>query len=48
MLNYVPGLFKQVKVDVGGYGIIWNDELDLECNELYFEGVTVKNKPSVI
>ena len=47
MLSYVPGLFKQVQVDVGGYGIIWNDELDLDCNELYFEGVTVKNKPSV-
>lgn len=26
----VKGLFEQVRVDVGGYGIIWNDELDLE------------------
>jgi hypothetical protein len=31
----VKGLFNQVKVDAGGYGISWNDELDLSCNELY-------------
>ena len=38
MLNYVPGLFEQVKVDTGGYGIIWNDEIDLACDELYENG----------
>ena len=38
---YIPGLFEQVKVDSGGYGISWNDELDLSCNELYYNGVTV-------
>ena len=32
-------LFKKVKVDVGGYGIIWNDDLDLACNELWYNGV---------
>lgn len=31
--NYT--LFETVKVDVGGYGIIWNDELDISCDELY-------------
>ena len=29
------GLFEQVKVDNGGYGISWNDEIDLSCNELW-------------
>ena len=29
-----PELFASVKVDVGGYGIIWNDTLDLSCDEL--------------
>ncbi len=38
MLNYVNGLFEQVRVDSGGYGIIWNNELDLDCNELYYNG----------
>ena len=28
-------LFYSVKVDKGGYGIVWNDDLDLSCNELF-------------
>lgn len=28
-------LFNSVKVDAGGYGIIWNNELDLSCDELW-------------
>ena len=38
MLDYVTGLFELVRVDAGGYGIIWNDELDLDYNELYYNG----------
>ena len=34
----VDGLFEQVKVDAGGYGISWNDDIDLSCNELYEGG----------
>ncbi|MDR3048378.1 MAG: DUF2442 domain-containing protein [Elusimicrobiota bacterium] len=34
----VKGLFEQVKVDKGGYGIMWNSKLDLSCNELYENG----------
>ena len=26
-------LFGQVRVDGGGYGVIWNDDLDLSCDE---------------
>jgi hypothetical protein len=32
--------FKRVKVDSGGYGIIWNDEIDLAESELWINGVT--------
>ena len=35
-------LFKQVFVDVGGCGIVWNDEIDLSCEELWENGVEVK------
>ena len=28
-------LFYSVKVDKNGYGIVWNDNLDLSCNELF-------------
>lgn len=37
-LKNIDGLFEQVKVDNGGYGISWNDEIDLECEELWEHG----------
>ena len=37
-LKNVKGLFSQVKVDKGGYGISWNDEIDLSCDELWENG----------
>lgn len=33
--------FFGVSVDVGGYGIIWNDNLDLSCDELWENGIQV-------
>lgn len=33
-----PGLFQQVKVDIGGYGISWNEKLDLSSNEIWENG----------
>ena len=33
--------FFNVAVDVGGYGIVWNDDLDLSCDELWENGVQV-------
>ena len=40
-LKYDIQLFNCVEVDVGGYGIIWNDDLDLSCDELWENDVTV-------
>lgn len=37
-----PEEFSCVTVDVGGYGIIWNDDLDLSCDELWENGVKVE------
>ena len=37
-----PELFTSVEVDVGGYGIIWRDDLDLSCDELFENGVAVQ------
>ena len=36
-----PAEFACVTVDVGGYGIVWNDDLDLSCDELWENGVQV-------
>ena len=35
-------LFEKVEVDQGGYGISWNDDIDLSCNELFENGKQVK------
>ena len=37
-----PAEFTCVTVDVGGYGIIWNDDLDLSCDELWENGTVVE------
>ena len=34
-------LFYCVETDVGGYGIIWGDELDLSCDELWANGTQI-------
>lgn len=41
-LASVKGLFEQVKVDTGGYGISWNDDIDLSCNELWENGKPIE------
>ena len=33
-LEHNEDLFSNVKVDVGGYGVYWNDELDIAADEL--------------
>jgi len=38
-LQTITGLYTCVQVDDGGYGISWNDEIDLSCDELYENGV---------
>lgn len=37
-LRDIPELYKQVKIDSGDYGISWNEEIDLEGNELRENG----------
>ena len=35
-------LLCEVRVDAGGYGIVWNDDLDLSCDELWEHGQTIQ------
>lgn len=41
-LHYNPAEFNGVVVDSGGYGIVWNDDLDLSCDELWDNGTIVE------
>lgn len=37
-----PEEFYCASVDVGGYGVVWNDDLDISCDELWERGTTVE------
>lgn len=37
------GLFEKISVDVGGYGISWNDELDLSSDDIGDDGELTGN-----
>ena len=41
-LKNAPDLFGSVYVDRGGYGIVWNDDIDISCDELWANGVEIK------
>lgn len=36
------GLFKKAHVGIDGYAIIWNDDIDLACDEIYENGTIIK------
>ena len=38
-LTSVKGLYECAKIDIGGFGIVWNDELDLSADGLYERGI---------
>ena len=35
-------LFSDVVVDQGGYGVIWNDDIDISCDELWTNGEEIE------
>lgn len=38
-LKDINGLYEQAKIDVGGFGIVWNDDLDVSAEGIYEKGV---------
>ena len=40
-------LFDNVCVDVGGYGISWNDELDLDAETLWVDGILIEVQKTI-
>ena len=37
-----PKLFAEVTVGAGGFGVVWNDEIDLSCDELFANGEQIR------
>jgi hypothetical protein len=42
-----PAFFKSFKIEQGGYGIVWNEEIDISEYELWKNGVTLADGDSV-
>lgn len=40
-------LFNKVQVDAGGYGISWNDDLDLNAEDIWEDGIETGNKAEI-
>ena len=34
-------LFNSVRVDIGGYGIVWNEDIDLSSEEIWNHGIII-------
>lgn len=44
LFQTVTGLFQTVQVDAGGYGISWNDDLDLDAETIWEDGVLIERQ----
>ncbi|MDR1292849.1 MAG: DUF2442 domain-containing protein [Clostridiales Family XIII bacterium] len=38
-LEDVPGLFEVARTDMGGLGVVWNDEIDIASDEIWENGI---------
>ena len=38
-----PSFFKNFKIESGGYGLIWNEDIDISEYELWRNGVSLKD-----
>ena len=36
-----PGFFRNFSIELGGYGLVWNDEVDISEYELWENGVSL-------
>jgi hypothetical protein len=39
--------FRSVKVDIGGYGISWNDNIDISEYELWTNGIEISSAENI-
>lgn len=37
-----PDLYYSASVDIGGYGVVWNDDIDISCDELFHNGKEIQ------
>ncbi len=42
-----PSFFKNFKIELGGYGLVWNEDIDISEYELWKNGVILKDGESL-
>jgi len=40
-----PSFFKDFKIEAGGYGLVWNEDIDISEYELCKNGVSLRYEP---
>lgn len=46
-LKNVNGLYERAKIDVGGFGIVWNDDLDVSAEGVYEKGFSCSEPDNI-
>lgn len=44
----VRQIVKKVRLEGSGSGVVWNDEYELSCNEIWDNGTVVDNPPNLL
>lgn len=39
-LKETKGLYEQARIDIGGFGIVWNNDLDISSEGIYEKGIS--------
>ena len=42
-----PSFFKNFKIEAGGYGLVWNEDIDISEYELWKNGVSIKDSETL-
>ena len=42
-----PSFFKNFRIEAGGYGLVWNEDIDISEYELWKNGVSLKDSENI-
>ena len=42
-----PSFFKNFRIEAGGYGLVWNEDIDISEYELWKNGVSLKDGENI-
>lgn len=42
-----PNFFKNFRIEAGGYGLVWNEDIDISEYELWKNGINLKDNENI-